>query len=68
MEIARQQAAKLFELRAATDLARLWAESGERQKARELLTPLLSCFGEGFALPDLKQAQEVLDAIDETRL
>ena len=31
---------RLFELRAATSLARLWAEHGERHKAHDLLAPV----------------------------
>jgi len=62
MVVARQQAARLLELRAAIDLAELWAESGERGKARDLLAPLRGSFGEGFALPDLIEAQKLLDA------
>jgi predicted ATPase len=37
IEIARQQQAKSWELRAATSLARLWRDQGRRAEARELL-------------------------------
>ena len=37
IEVAIQQEAKLFELRAATSLARLWADQGERRRALDLL-------------------------------
>ena len=40
MAVAREQDAKLWELRAANSLARLWAEQGERQKAHDLLALL----------------------------
>jgi hypothetical protein len=40
LEIARRQAAKTFELRAATSLARLWQRQGKRDAARTLLAPV----------------------------
>ncbi len=39
IEVAVQQEAKLLELRAATSLARLWADQGDRQRALDLLAP-----------------------------
>jgi predicted ATPase len=39
---ARQQGAKLWELRAATCLAGLWIEQGRRGEAHDLLNPLYS--------------------------
>ncbi|MEM7024498.1 MAG: tetratricopeptide repeat protein [Pseudomonadota bacterium] len=60
IDAARQQQAKSLELRAARDLARLWAERGERQRARDLLAPVYGCFTEGFDTPDLKEAKVLL--------
>jgi predicted ATPase len=57
---ARQQGAKLWELRAATRLARYWKEQGRRGEAHDLLTPLYSQFTEGFETPDLQAAGAVL--------
>jgi predicted ATPase/class 3 adenylate cyclase len=57
---ARQQDAKLWELRAATRLARLWSEQGRRGEAHDLLTPLYSQFAEGFGTPDLQAASAIL--------
>jgi predicted ATPase len=37
---AREQEAKLWELRAAASLARLWRDQGRRLEARELLAPV----------------------------
>jgi predicted ATPase len=62
-EVARQQKAKSLELRAATSLARLWAEQGERQKAQDLLAPVYGWFTEGFDTADLKDAKALLDAL-----
>jgi class 3 adenylate cyclase len=63
VEVAREQQARSSELRAATSLARLWAEQGERRKARDLLTPIYGWFSEGFDTPDLKEAKALLDAL-----
>jgi predicted ATPase/class 3 adenylate cyclase len=61
LEIARRQQAKSWELRAATSLARLWAEQGERRKAHDLLAPVYGWFTEGFDTADLRNARALLD-------
>jgi predicted ATPase len=63
IDTARSQQAKSLELRAATGLARLWAELGERQKAYDLLAPIYSWFTEGFGTADLKDARALLDEL-----
>ena len=63
LTVARQQGARMWELRAACDLARLWSEQGERQKAYELLAPIYGWFTEGFDTPDLKTAKVLLDEL-----
>ena len=61
--LARRQGAKLFELRSATSLARLWRDQGKRAEARDLLGPIYSWFTEGFDAPDLKDAKSLLDEL-----
>jgi predicted ATPase len=61
--IARQQRAKLVELRAATSLSRLWRHQGKHEAARQLLTEIYNRFTEGFDTADLKMAKAVLDEI-----
>ena len=51
IDVARRQSAKLYELRAATSLARLWRDQGKRTEARDLLTPIYGWFTEGFNTP-----------------
>ncbi len=63
LRIARSQAAKSFELRAASSLARLWAEHGERQRAHDLLSPIYGWFTEGFDTPDLREAKDLLKVL-----
>jgi predicted ATPase len=63
LSIARRQSAKLWELRAAVSLARLWRDQGRRDDARNLLTPVYGWFTEGFATPDLQAAKALLDML-----
>jgi class 3 adenylate cyclase/predicted ATPase len=61
--LAQQQSAKLWELRAATSLARLWHDQGKRTEAHELLTPVYGWFVEGFGTPVLQEAKALLDEL-----
>jgi predicted ATPase len=63
IEIARQQAARLFELRAATSLARFWRDQGKPVEACSLLAPIYGWFTEGFDISDLKDAKALLDVL-----
>ena len=63
IEVARNQSAKSFELRAATNLARLWQGQGKNSDARGLLVPVYEWFTEGFDTPDLKDAKILLDEL-----
>jgi class 3 adenylate cyclase/predicted ATPase len=60
---ARRRSARLFELRAACDLARLWADQGERRRAHTLLAPIYGWFTEGFDTTDLKDAKALLQEL-----
>jgi predicted ATPase len=59
LAVAHEQQAKLWELRAATSLARLWQDQ-RRNEAHDLLAPIYGWFTEGFDTPDLKQAKALL--------
>jgi class 3 adenylate cyclase/tetratricopeptide (TPR) repeat protein len=63
ISVAHRQGAKMFELRAAMGLARLWGDQGKRAEARELLAPVSSWFTEGFDTPDLKEAKALLEEL-----
>jgi predicted ATPase len=63
LNIARQQQAKSWELRAAMSLARLWRDQGKVQQARELLAPVYGWFTEGFDTRDLKEAKALLEEL-----
>jgi class 3 adenylate cyclase/predicted ATPase len=63
VRIARRQRAKSYELRAATNLARLWSDKGRRAEARDLLAPVYGWFTEGFDTADLMEAKALLDEL-----
>jgi predicted ATPase len=61
--VARRQEARLWELRAATGLPRLWCDQGKPAEARDLLAPVYGWFTEGFRTPVLQQAKALLDEL-----
>jgi tetratricopeptide (TPR) repeat protein len=77
VEVARRRDAKLCELRASIDLARLWQRQGRRAEAYDLLASICSWF-QGGGLAELEDARALLkvlhgpspliiDAIGDTR-
>ena len=64
LNIAREQEAKLWELRAAVSLARLRRDQGQRAEAHTLLAPVYGWFTEGFGTQDLKDAEALLDELE----
>ena len=65
LDVARQQQAKSWELRAATSLARLWQSQDKRQDAYDLLAPVYEWFTEGFDTADLQEAQALLEEVSQ---
>jgi len=66
IEIARGQAARSWELRAASSLARLLGAAGQRDEARRTLAGVYDWFTEGFDTPDLGEAKALLDDLATT--
>ena len=60
MAIAAKQSCRALELRAATSLAQLLADTARAAEARDLLAPVYGTFTEGFERPDLKAAKALL--------
>jgi predicted ATPase len=60
IEVARRQKARSLELRATTNLARLWQKQDKTEEARQVLGRIYGWFTEGFDTPDLKEAKALL--------
>jgi predicted ATPase len=63
IETARQQGAKLFELRAVMSLGRLRMRQGRQAEARSELAEIYGWFTEGFDTPDLQEARTLLETL-----
>jgi predicted ATPase len=63
LDVARQQQAKSWELRAAMSMGRLWRDQGRHKEARDLLAPVYGWFTEGFDTLDLKEAKALLEEL-----
>jgi predicted ATPase len=63
LSIAREQGAKLWQLRATVSLARLRRDQGSRAEARDLLARVYGWFNEGFYTADLKEAKALIDEL-----
>ena len=63
IQIGRQQKAKSWELRATTDLCRLWQEQGKQEEARHELAKIYDWFTEGFDAADLQEAARLLNEL-----
>jgi DNA-binding response OmpR family regulator/class 3 adenylate cyclase/predicted ATPase len=62
--VAREQNAKMWELRATTSLVHLWAEQGRLEEARATLAPIFAWFTEGLDLPDRRAAGGLLGELE----
>ena len=60
IEVAKVQQARVFDLRASTDLAVLLNSTGRAVEGRGILNSVYSLFTEGFEFEDLRRARAVL--------
>jgi class 3 adenylate cyclase/tetratricopeptide (TPR) repeat protein len=67
LQLARGQSARLFELRAARELARLMHATGRDDEAGALLRPVYDTFSDCLDAPDLQRAADVLDTLRSAR-
>ena len=61
LNLAHDLGAPILELRAATNLARLWSQQGRVDDVPALLAPLVGAFSEGLDLHDLRIARALLE-------
>ena len=63
IDLAQAQDHKLWELRAATSLGRLWYSQGKSDEARDLLSRVYGWFDDGFDTTYLKEAKALLEEL-----
>jgi predicted ATPase len=63
VESAVQQKSKIWELRAAVSLARMWRKQDKRKEAQQALLEIYGWFSEGFGTADLKEARSLLSEL-----
>jgi len=63
LKIAQDQHATMFELRAATSLAKLWRKLNKADDAKRILNAVYSRFNERTDTPDLIEAKTVLEQL-----
>jgi len=65
MHTARQQGARLFELRAATSLAALLNRAKRRKEAQDTLIPIVSKFPAKFDFAELRDAKCIIESLGD---
>jgi DNA-binding SARP family transcriptional activator/predicted ATPase len=63
MRVARNQEAKILELRAGVALGKVWMKQGKVRKLKELIFPLYCWFSEDEQAPEVREARHLLDEI-----
>jgi predicted ATPase len=66
IDVAREQGALFWELRAAMSLARLRVTQDRHYDARQVLSPVYDRFTEGFETADLRCARAILESCSLT--
>jgi predicted ATPase len=67
LSVARRQNGRLWELRVAVSLARLWHSEGRGEEARTLLQPIYGWFTTAVRTSDLEDAQELIGRLQVAR-
>jgi adenylate cyclase len=63
IEVAREQSAKSWEMRATVSLCRLWQQQGKMEEARQRLAEIYDWFTESCDTPDLQEARALLNEL-----
>src|SRR5271166_6495647 len=64
--VAKQQATRSFELRAALSLAKLYQSTGRPADAHAVLAPALEGFARTLEMPEIAEAEALLAALSQT--
>jgi predicted ATPase len=64
IDVAREQGAGLWELQAATSLARLWAKHGRADEGRQILASVYDNLGQGLTYAPMRTARDLLDSLE----
>ncbi|WP_280156530.1 AAA family ATPase [Piscinibacter sp. XHJ-5] len=65
LTLARPRGAKLWELRSAISLARVWADGGQHERAMNLLSPVYAWFDDDVDTVDLIEARELMSKLKQ---
>jgi predicted ATPase len=60
---AHQQSARMFELRAATSLAKVWQAYDKKKEAQQMLSQIYDQFTEGFDTFDMQEARTLIEKL-----
>ena len=63
LEVAREQGARMWELKSACDLAEMLREQKRQAEARDLLVPITCWFSEGFDALELCRSKALLKSL-----
>lgn len=63
LEVAQEQGARMWALRAACELAQVLRDQGRQAEAHDLLAPIHGWFTEGFDVDDLQRAKALLEGL-----
>jgi predicted ATPase len=63
LEVAQEQGAGMWALRAACELAQVLCDQGRQAEARDLLASIHGWFTEGFDVDDLQRAKALLEGL-----
>jgi serine/threonine protein kinase/tetratricopeptide (TPR) repeat protein len=63
IDTARRQQSKGRELRSTTSLAHLWQQQGRTKEAHDRLATIYGAYAEGFTMPDLIEAKNLLKSL-----
>jgi class 3 adenylate cyclase/tetratricopeptide (TPR) repeat protein len=68
LEVAQEQGARMWELRAACDLAQMLCDRGRGAEVRNCLAAVYGWFSEGFDIPELRRSKALLESLSPSHI